>query len=387
MNKIRNSSMFFLWAGAAISISEIYTGGMIAPLGIKKGLIAIFIGHVIGTMFLAFGGYISFKGLKNAMDKVRDSFGEIGAKIVAILNVLQLIGWSGIMIIQGARVINVQLNIPLTISIIIVGAAVFLWYFWFNNYTKKVNDISVIVLIVLCVLLFFKIHGAPVLQSTQEISFTMAVEMTIAMPVSWLPLIGDYSKDGTSGKGVFFSSFFGYFIGSVLMYVLGLFITVYTGKDVIAFLSSTGAAVSIIVILATVTTTFVDVYSSVISSKQIYNFKGENVVTFIYCIIATLLASVFPMEKYQNFLILIGSIFVPVYTIVTVDYISNKICKTKFNLFAGISALAGAVMYNYFTNKSFGIPTVFTFVVVSSLYYLLSYAYKNIQNKIIKLEE
>ena len=57
------------------------------------------------------------------------------------------------------------------------------------------------------------------------------------------------------------------------MYMLGLFITVFTGKDIIEFLSGTGIIAALIVLLATVTTTFIDVSSAVISSKQIYNFK------------------------------------------------------------------------------------------------------------------
>lgn len=369
MNKIKNSSMFFLWAGAAISIAEIYTGGTLASLGIVKGVLAIIIGHIIGTALLAFGGYISFKDGKNAMDKVKDSFGEWGAKIVALLNILQLIGWSAIMIIQGGRAISGQTNLALNVSILIVALAVLLWSYWFNNYTKKVNDISVIVLVVLCILVFFRVDTASVLPVKSSISFTTAIELAITMPVSWLPLIGDYTKDGTSGKGVFSSSFLGYFFGSVLMYVLGLVITVYTGKDIIEFLSGTGIIAALIVLLATVTTTFVDVNSAVISSKQIYNFKNDNLVTILYVVISTGLAFVFPMENYQNFLLLIGTIFVPVYTIVFTDYfISSVKAKFKISIFGSIAAMFGAVIYNYFTNNSIGIPTVFTFVLAALLY-------------------
>jgi putative hydroxymethylpyrimidine transporter CytX len=374
MNKIKNSSMFFLWAGAAISVTEIYTGGMIAPLGIKRGIAAILIGHIIGTLFLAFGGYISFKGKKNAMDKVKDSFGDIGTKIVAMLNVLQLIGWSAIMIIQGARTISGQVKIPLTIAIFVVGVIVFLWAILFNNYTKKVNDISVVILIVLCILMFLQIHsGGQLIKTGQSISFTTAIEITIAMPVSWLPLIGDYSKDGKSGKGVFLSSFFGYFIGSVLMYALGLYISFFTGKDIIAFLSEKGIVASIIVLLATVTTTFIDVYSAVISSKQVYEYKNKDIVTFIYCAVSILIAFVFPMENYQNFLLLIGSIFVPVYTVVSVDYIFKRTCRININFMAVIIAILGAVVYNYFSNNNLGIPTIFTSLTVAILYYICTF--------------
>ena len=364
--------MFLLWAGAAISVTEIYTGGMIAPLGIKKGIAAIIIGHIIGTLLLAFGGFISFKGKKNAMEKVKDSFGSIGAKIVALLNVLQLMGWSAIMIIQGGRAISEQLKLPYNFSLLIVAAAVFLWAYSFNNYTKLVNDVSVVILIALCLLVFLKIGSSKVIVLPQNISFTTAIEITIAMPVSWLPLIGDYAKDGKDSKGVFLSSFFGYFIGSVLMYVLGLFITIYTGKDIIAFLSGTGLVASLIVLLATVTTTFIDVYSAVISSKQIVNFKNENLVTIIYCIIATVFAFIFPMENYQNFLLLIGSIFVPVYTVVFVDYFIGK-NKGNFNIniLGCISAVCGTILYNYFSNNALGIPTVFTVTAVTVIYILI----------------
>lgn len=363
--------MFFLWAGAAISIAEIYTGSMIAPLGIKKGLLAILIGHVIGTLFLAFGGYISFRGNRNAMEKVRDSFGGLGGKIVALLNVLQLIGWSAIMIIQGGRAISGQTKLSLNLCILVVAAAVFFWSYCFSNYTKKVNDISVIILIILCVLLFFKMDSSKALPISQNISFTTAIEITIAMPVSWLPLIGDYSKDGTSGKGVFLSSFWGYFIGSVLMYSLGLAIALYTGKDIVEFLSSTGIIAALIVLLATVTTTFVDIYSAVISTKQIYSFKRNNLAIIIYCAVSTALAFIFPMENYQNFLLLIGSIFVPVYTVVFINYILKKRYNGNINIVGGIAAIAGILLYNYFNNNSLGIPTVFTFIAVAVIYLIL----------------
>lgn len=153
------------------------------------------------------------------------------------------------------------------------------------------------------------------------------------------------------------------------MYILGLVITVYTGKDIIEFLSGTGIIAVFIVLLATVTTTFVDVNSAVISSKQIYNFKNENLVTIIYCIISTGFAFVFPMESYQNFLLLIGTIFVPVYTVVFTDYfIAGRMIKFNISIVGSIAAIFGAVIYNYFTNNSFGIPTVFTFVLVSVIY-------------------
>jgi putative hydroxymethylpyrimidine transporter CytX len=366
--------MFLLWVGAAISIAEIYTGGIIAPLGLTKGLLAIIIGHIIGTTFLAFGGYISFVDNKNAMDKVRDSMGSAGAKIIAFLNILQLIGWSAVMIIQGGRALNSVIpGVSFNFALIFMAVAVFIWAYSFNNYSKLVNDISVVILIIVCVLMFFKVSGASPAAATGSMSFATAIELAIAMPVSWLPLIGDYAKDGESKRGVFIWSFWGYFIGSVLMYALGLLITVKTGKDVIEFIAGTGLSLvaSLIIVLSTVTTTFLDIFSAVISSKQIFKFKSENMLIIIYSIIATIIAFIFPIENYQNFLLTIGSIFVPVYIIVFAEYAMKRYWDNKrLNTLGLITAAIGTLLYNYFNKVSFGIPTVLVIIIISIIYYL-----------------
>jgi len=374
MKKIKNSSMFLLWVGAAISITEIYTGGIIAPLGITKGLLAIIIGHIIGTAFLAFGGYISFTDNKNAMDKVKDSMGIAGAKIIALFNILQLIGWSAIMIIQGGRALNSVIpGLSFNFALVFMAAAVFIWAYSFNNYSKLVNDISVVVLIIVCILMFFKVKSSAPAAITSTMSFTTAIELAIAMPVSWLPLIGDYAKDGESKEGVFIWSFLGYFLGSVLMYALGLLITVKTGKDVIEFIAGTGlsAAATLVIVLSTVTTTFMDIFSAVISSKQIVKIKNENNYIILYSIIATVIAFIFPIESYQNFLLAIGSIFVPVYVIVFSEYaMQGKWSNKGINIYGLIAAALGTFIYNYFNKVSFGIPTVLVFVILIIIYYL-----------------
>lgn len=374
MKKINNSSMFLLWAGAAISIAEIYTGCIIAPLGLTKGLLAIIIGHIIGTAFLAFGGYISFVDNKNAMDKVRDSMGSAGAKIISGLNILQLIGWSAIMIIQGGRALNSVIpSLPFNFSLILVAAAVFIWAYSFNNYSKLVNDISVVLLIIVCLLMFFKVRGTSPIAIKDSLSFTTAIELAIAMPVSWLPLIGDYAKDGESKKGVFIWSFLGYFIGSVMMYALGLLITVRTGKDVIEFIAGTGLslAASLIIVLSTVTTTFLDIFSAVISSKQIFKVKSENSYIMLYSVIAALIAFIFPIESYQNFLLTIGSIFVPVYIVVFAEYAMKGDWSSKsLNILGLMAAALGTLLYNYFNKAALGIPTVLVTIILLIIYYL-----------------
>ena len=97
-NKLSFWDFAFLWCGAAISIAEILTGGSIAPLGFKKGLVAIILGHLIGTSIFVFGGIIGTREDVPAITSTRISFGLYGTYLFSILNVLQLVGWTAVMI-------------------------------------------------------------------------------------------------------------------------------------------------------------------------------------------------------------------------------------------------------------------------------------------------
>ncbi|HBR01369.1 MAG TPA: putative hydroxymethylpyrimidine transporter CytX, partial [Ruminiclostridium sp.] len=92
-----------IWFGAAVSIAEILTGTLIAPLGFVKGLGAILLGHAIGCILMYFAGLIGARTEKSAMDTVKISFGSKGALLFSVLNILQLVGWTAVMIIGGAR--------------------------------------------------------------------------------------------------------------------------------------------------------------------------------------------------------------------------------------------------------------------------------------------
>ena len=95
-----------IWAGAGVSLAEILSGTFIAPLGFQKGLLSIITGHIIGCFLLFLAGYMGGKKRMSAMQTVTLSFGSKGAFLFAFLNVLQLIGWTAIMIYDGALAAN-----------------------------------------------------------------------------------------------------------------------------------------------------------------------------------------------------------------------------------------------------------------------------------------
>ena len=95
-----------IWFGAAVGLAEILSGTFLTPLGFEKGLLSIIVGHVIGCFLLFLAGYIGGKKRMSAMQTVTISFGGRGAFLFAFLNVLQLVGWTAIMIYDGALAAN-----------------------------------------------------------------------------------------------------------------------------------------------------------------------------------------------------------------------------------------------------------------------------------------
>lgn len=322
-----------LWFGAAISIAEIFTGTLLVPLGFTKGLIAIIIGHVIGCALLYYAGIIGAKSHKSSMESVGFSFGIRGKTFFAILNVLQLVGWTAVMIIQGSRAIGIMLNTNIGMQsdllwCVIIGVIILVWVAIGPKNLEKVNVFAIGGLFILTLLLGYTVFKGTVLSTVSgEMSFGAAIELSIAMPLSWLPLISDYTKDAKHPTLATKVSVLTYFAGSVFMYTIGLGAALFTGESDIASVmlkAGFGLFGVFIILFSTVTTTFLDVYSAGVSLKSINDKLSENKMAALVCIIGTMLAIFTPVEQYENFLYLIGSVFAPMISILIADYFILK---------------------------------------------------------------
>ena len=119
-----------IWFGAGVSISEILTGTYFAPLGFSKGIAAIITGHIIGCILLFLAGVIGGKTGKSSMETVKMSFGMNGAKLFSLLNIIQLIGWTAVMIANGAAAAQGAASfIGTSLWCVVIGLLIILWLF------------------------------------------------------------------------------------------------------------------------------------------------------------------------------------------------------------------------------------------------------------------
>lgn len=384
MNK--RTSVFensLIWFGAAVSIAEILTGTYFAPLGFLKGLVAIVLGHIVGCVLLFLAGLIGAKTQKSSMDTVKMSFGDKGSIFFAVLNVMQLFGWTGIMIYDGALATEGILAVGHMIWCLIIGGLILIWILIGIKNLGKINIVAMSALFIMTIVLSFIIFkGGAVFDTGNEgMSFGAALELSVAMPLSWLPLMSDYTKEAEKPVKATAASSIVYGLVSVWMYVIGMSAALFTKEsDIAQILLKAGFGIMglLIVVLSTVTTTFLDVYSAGVSTESIFSKVEAKWVAIAVTIIGTLGAVILPMDDITGFLYLIGSVFAPMIAIQIVDFFVLKIShdEKKFSvqniIIWGIGFIIYRILIKVDTPIGSTIPsmliTIFISVIINKVF-------------------
>ena len=374
MNETKTSVMSnsLLWFGAGISIAEILTGMLLAPLGLVKGLAAISLGHVLGGAIMYGAGLIGGRTGKSAMETVTISFGQRGALLFAGLNVVQLIGWTAVMIASAAVAANTIAGIGASVWSVVIGGLIVIWVLLGLKNLGKVNVVIMAALLVLTLILSTVVFRGSMAPAAGELSFGAAVELAVAMPLSWLPLISDYTRTARRPQAATAGSCAAYFLASCWMYVIGLGAALYTGQEDIAAImvqAGLGLAGILVVLLSTVTTTFLDVFSAGISSQRIVPDIPEKPLALVACVVGVILAVLAEAEQFQDFLYFIGSVFAPMTAILLTDYFILKRDHSSQsvswpNLFLW---LAGFVLYRFFMEIETPLGNTFPVMIIVML--------------------
>lgn len=325
----KRTSLFengLIWFGAGVSLAEILTGTSFSSLGFGRGLSAILLGHVIGCVLLFLSGVIGGRQRLSAMETVRGSFGSRGTVFFALLNVLQLLGWTAIMIYDGALAAEGIFSIGHWVWCLVIGGLIILWVLIGITNLGKLNTFAMAALflltLILCKVIFFG-GSAAVTLPDDSLTFGAAVELAVAMPLSWLPLISDYTREAEKPVKAAAVSAIIYGLVSCWMYIIGMGAAMRTGESDIAQImlkAGLGTAGLLIIIFSTVTTTFLDADSAGISFESISKRIPGKYAAIAAALLGTIGAIVFPMDDITGFLYLIGSVFAPMIAIQIADF-------------------------------------------------------------------
>ena len=318
-----------IWFGAAVSIAEILTGTYFAPLGFGRGLAAIILGHVIGCAMLFAAGLIGGKARRSAMETVKMSFGQKGSLLFVVLNIVQLVGWTGIMIFDGALAANGVWALGNWLWCLVIGGLIVLWILIGIENLGKINTVAMGALFILTIILSFVIFGKGTMHavSGEGMSFGAAVELSVAMPLSWLPLISDYTREAEKPAKATAASAIIYGLVSCWMSLIGMGAAIFTAESDIAQIllkAGLGVAGLLIVVFSTVTTTFLDAWSAGISSESVHEGIKGKWVAVAAAVLGTAGAIFLPLYDITDFLYFIGSVFAPMIAIQIADFFILK---------------------------------------------------------------
>ena len=232
--------LFSLWFSLGIGLMVLQVGAMLAPgLGLAGAVLAIALGTGVGVLLLGAAGVIGSDTGLSAMGTLKLSLGSHGTRLPAVLNLLQLVGWGAFEIIVmrdaasllGARAFGEHSawNSPMLWTLCFGALATLLAVSGPLAFVRKVlRAWGIWLLLGACVWLtwnlFAKADLAELWGRAGDGSMSLAVgfDIVIAMPLSWLPLIADYSRFARNGRHVFGGTVLGYFIGNTWLMSLGV---------------------------------------------------------------------------------------------------------------------------------------------------------------------
>lgn len=359
--------LMLVWFGAAIAITEIWAGGL-APLtaiGLTFGIVAIILGRLIGNGLMAAMARVGSVTALPTMVLSRSAFGIRGSYILAFFNIVQLVGWTGWMLFVGFLYLDIlgsNLGLPGGNNpemryawIILLGVLCTFWSYAGKRFWQPAQRISTVLLLALTVAMTWIVVKNYGLAQFLHADFSkipypgilVGADLVIAMSVSWLPLVADYSRYAKKPSSGARGTFWGYFIGGTWMYAVGLLVALATQTEspdqmVMQVMGSQGMAWAIaavvLVLLSTVTTTFLDIFSAVVSTQNLFPRLPDKLGSALFGALGIGCALGLDVFAYEPFLLAIGAVFLPAFTIVLVEHYllaGRKLYLAQFNAKGG----------------------------------------------------
>ncbi len=328
---------FTLWLSLGVGLLVLQAGALLVPgLGFAQAAFVIVVGSGIGVTLLALTGVIGCDTGLSSMAAMRPTLGTQGARLPALLNVVQLVGWGAFELIvmrDAADAIAQRLGAPALSWLWTVLFGVLVTGLAFGGPLAFVRVLlrrfGIWLVLGAGAWLSWQLLQSPglgkVLSHTGDGSLPLGtgLDLAIAMPLSWLPLIADYTRHGRSSRGVFWGVALGYFVANVWFYSMGAGYALAVGGDnlVQSILLASGGLVALAMIVGDETdNAFADVYSAAVSSATFITGIRVSRLALGFGVLCTVVALLIPVGQYQHFLLMIGSVFAPLFGVVLTDH-------------------------------------------------------------------
>jgi len=396
---LRSIDYFILWSSLAVGLLVLEAGGLLVGLLMPVALAIALLGSVIGSVMLALAGGLGSKYGIPTMVSLRGVLGLRGSYLPTALNVIQLISWAAFEILvmaESARSISGGFLGPYT---------TYFWVFFFAAWCMLMSlggpltvirqwlekfaiwlvygTAAFITYIILCKAAYLPF------QVGEPMPVGLALDLVIAMPISWWPLISDYNRFSKSEKGAFIGTTTGYAFTNFWFYALGILLIGYIGGSAISAITSItfgGLALAILLVDET-DNGFADIYSAAVSIQNVSPKSKQRKIIIAVTVVSVIMVTLMPGQwqlAYQDFLIYIGAVFVPLLGVFAMDFyiIKKKQYKLeefyasakRFRIKPAIAWFIGIVAYFILYFYTAIGSSILSFVVSALVLYILEKA-------------
>jgi NCS1 family nucleobase:cation symporter-1 len=366
-----------LWGDLAVSLLVMVAGSLLVPgLSTREAVGAIVVGTLLGTLLLALAGIAGSDTGVPTMVALRAPFGIRGSYLASGFNIVQLVGWAALEIIIMSQAAKALSNQYLGFT----G-----YYFWLIVFgvlgtvmavggpilvvRQVLQKFGVWIVVLASAWLTFHLFDA---YDMGEIwrrggeggfpNFFQGVDLVIALPISWLPLVCDYSRFARRAGPAAVGTYIGYAIANTWFFMLGVFYVQALQTDPGNFITALvemllpmalGWLALVVLLFGESDEAFANIYSAAVSIQNLVPRLSQRALAVGTGVVVIAVAISIDLVQYENFLFLIGGIFVPVFGVFLADYYVLRGRRYEiadlyeitgtYGYTAGVSALAIAV--------------------------------------------
>ncbi|ULR90650.1 purine-cytosine permease family protein [Comamonas sp. B21-038] len=328
-----------LWFSLGVGLLVMQVGAYLMPaLSTQQALMAIIGGSVVGAGLLAWVGKIGCDTGLSSAALIHHVYGRHFAKLPVLLNIVQLLGWGAFELVVmrestvaiGRQAGGMQAAYwPWLATLLWGGLLVALMTGSMVRLVRQLISRIALPLVVLSLLwLSWQFVGMAVQQGLPALwsrpgaggmGVMPALDLVVAMPISWLPLVADYARYGRDGHSALAGTWIGFGIANIWCYALGVLVAlVLPSTDLVAalLLAQGGLIALSLVLLDEVDNAYGDAYSGAVSAHSLLPRWGVRGWGIAMAVASTALAVVLPMHSLEPFLLTLSSIFVPLFGVI-----------------------------------------------------------------------
>jgi putative hydroxymethylpyrimidine transporter CytX len=183
------------------------------------------------------------------------------------------------------------------------------------------------------------------------LSLGSGIDVVIGSIVSWTPLAADYTRFSRDRRSAFWGAGIGYLVPTLWCFGLGTLLVlsrnVTDAADVPAAVAAGGAVSAFALLALTVDESdeaFADIYSTAVSIQNVLPRASQRLLIVLVSAVATFGAIVIDLRSYQSFLLLLGSVFVPLFGVLLADWLLAGRHYDREDIFAAPALRAELVL-------------------------------------------